>query len=116
MDTCRDAGVLTSGSGDSAIPVKRSKRTVAKIELEKLRRQNGKLKSEVAKTQTALDTMGRGARALERSLRERPRTSWYRVHRTASRLDFVQKSCVLTGISRATHSRQANPQGPMHGP
>ena len=28
----------------------------------------------------------------------------------------VQKSCALTGISRATHYRHANPQGPRHGP
>src|SRR5215207_10145008 len=28
----------------------------------------------------------------------------------------VQRSCVLTGLSRATHYRQVNPKGPMHGP
>jgi hypothetical protein len=28
----------------------------------------------------------------------------------------VQKSCALTGTSRATHYRRANPKGPMHGP
>jgi transposase InsO family protein len=28
----------------------------------------------------------------------------------------VQKSCELTGISRATHYRHAHPKGPMHGP
>jgi transposase InsO family protein len=28
----------------------------------------------------------------------------------------VQKSCALTGISRATHYRRANPKGPVHGP
>ena len=28
----------------------------------------------------------------------------------------VQKSCVLTGISRATHYRHVNPKGAMHGP
>ncbi|WP_246868374.1 hypothetical protein [Saccharopolyspora sp. ASAGF58] len=28
----------------------------------------------------------------------------------------VRKSCELTGISRATHYRRVNPQGPMHGP
>ena len=28
----------------------------------------------------------------------------------------VQKSCALTGISRATHYRQVNPKGPLHGP
>jgi transposase InsO family protein/predicted DNA-binding transcriptional regulator AlpA len=28
----------------------------------------------------------------------------------------VQKSCALTGTSRATHYRHVNPKGPMHGP
>jgi transposase InsO family protein len=28
----------------------------------------------------------------------------------------VKKSCVLTGMSRATHYRRANPTGPVHGP
>jgi putative transposase len=28
----------------------------------------------------------------------------------------VKKSCVLTGISRATHYRHVNPKGPVHGP
>jgi hypothetical protein len=28
----------------------------------------------------------------------------------------VQQSCALTGISRATHYRQANPHGPLYGP
>ena len=28
----------------------------------------------------------------------------------------VNKSCALTGTSRATHYRHVNPKGPMHGP
>lgn len=28
----------------------------------------------------------------------------------------VQKSCALTGTSRATHYRHANSKGPLHGP
>jgi putative transposase len=28
----------------------------------------------------------------------------------------VQKSCALTGMSRATHYRHVNPKGPLHGP
>ena len=28
----------------------------------------------------------------------------------------MTRSCALTGISRATHYRHANPKGPMHGP
>jgi putative transposase len=28
----------------------------------------------------------------------------------------VRKTCALTGISRATHYRRANPKGPRHGP
>ena len=28
----------------------------------------------------------------------------------------VQKSCALTGLSRATYYRRVNPKGPMHGP
>jgi transposase len=55
----RDAGVLTSGSTDPARPVKRPKKSPEQIELEKLRRQNEKLKSDLAKTRTALDIMGK---------------------------------------------------------
>lgn len=65
----RDAGVLTSGSGsgDSATspPAKRAKKTAEQIELEKLRRQNEKLQSDLSKTRMALDIMGKAHALLE---------------------------------------------------
>jgi transposase len=51
--------VQTSGSAD--LPATRPKKSAEQIELEKLRRQNEKLKSELAKTRMALDIMRKGA-------------------------------------------------------
>lgn len=58
----RDAGVLT---GKPAEPgsAKRPKKSAEQVELEQLRRQNAKLRSDLAKTRMALDIMGK-ARAL----------------------------------------------------
>jgi transposase len=61
----RDAGVLASGSGEPAAPVKRPKKSAEQIELEKLRRQNEKLASDLAKTRMALDIMGKAHALLE---------------------------------------------------
>jgi transposase len=55
----RDAGVLTGGPAESTTPVKRAKKTAEQVELEKLRRQNDKLTSELKKTRMALDIMGK---------------------------------------------------------
>jgi len=60
----RDAGALTSGSV-SAAPVKRAKRSVEQVELEKLRRRNEKLESDLKKTRMALDIMGKAHALLE---------------------------------------------------
>jgi hypothetical protein len=40
--------------------VKRAKKTAEQVELEKLRRQNEKLESDLKKTRMALDIMGKG--------------------------------------------------------
>ena len=56
----RDAGVLASGPAESAAPVKRVKKTAEQVELEKLRRRNEKLESDLKKTRMALDIMGKG--------------------------------------------------------
>jgi transposase len=62
----RDAGVLTSESADSATPPsKRPKKSAEQIELEKLRHQNEKLKSDLTKTRIALDIMGKAHALLE---------------------------------------------------
>lgn len=55
----RDAGALTGIPAQSAAPTKRPKKSAEQVELEKLRRQNEKLKSDLAKTRTALDIMGK---------------------------------------------------------
>ena len=59
----RDAGALTRSAG--APPAPRPKKTAEQIELEKLRRQNEKLKSDLTKTRLALDIMGKAHALLE---------------------------------------------------
>jgi transposase len=61
----RDAGVLTGGSVESAASAKRVKRTGEQVELEKLRRRNEKLESDLKKTRMALDIMGKAHAPLE---------------------------------------------------
>jgi transposase len=65
----RDAGVLggggSSGSPDGEPSVRRGKKTAEQLELEKLRRRNAKLESELAKTRIALDIMGKAHALLE---------------------------------------------------
>jgi transposase len=56
----RDAGVLSGNPAESASPVKRAKKSAELIELEKLRRRNDKLDSDLAKTRLALGIMGKG--------------------------------------------------------
>jgi transposase len=57
----RDAGVLTGGSAESPGPAKRPRRSAEQVELEKLRRRNEKLESDLKKTRMALDIMGKHA-------------------------------------------------------
>jgi transposase len=59
----RDAGALTGPAESPA--TRRPKRSAEQIELEKLRRQNEKLKSDLAKTRMALDIMGKAHALLE---------------------------------------------------
>jgi transposase-like protein len=61
----RDAGALTGGPEDPVASPKRPKKSAEQVELEKLRRQNGKLKSDLAKTRMALDIMGKAHALLE---------------------------------------------------
>jgi transposase len=61
----RDAGALTGGSAESAAPAKRVKRSAEQVELEKLRRRNEKLESDLKKTRMALDIMGKAHALLE---------------------------------------------------
>lgn len=61
----RDAGVLAGPAGESAGGARRPKRSAEQIELEKLRRQNEKLKGDLAKTRMALDIMGKAHALLE---------------------------------------------------
>ncbi|MGH3469754.1 MAG: hypothetical protein ACRDQF_18690 [Thermocrispum sp.] len=55
----RDAGALTGDSAESTTPAKRVKKTADQLEVEKLRRQNVKLTSDLKKTRMALDIMGK---------------------------------------------------------
>jgi transposase len=64
----RDAGALDP-AGASAAP-KRPRKSAEQVEVEKLRRANEKLKSDLTKTQTALDIMGK-LHALLEELSER---------------------------------------------
>jgi transposase-like protein len=60
----RDAGVLTGNSEGGPAP-RRVKRTAEQVELERLRRQNEKLQSDLARTRIALDIMGKAHALLE---------------------------------------------------
>ncbi|OHV55077.1 transposase [Pseudofrankia sp. BMG5.36] len=60
----RDAGGLTGAGGDGAAAA-RPKKSADQVELEKLRRQNEKLASELARTRMALDIMGKARALLE---------------------------------------------------
>lgn len=62
----RDAGRLGGGPAESTAPARRS---AEQIEMERLRRQNEKLTSDLAKTRMALDIMGK-AHELLRELSE----------------------------------------------
>jgi transposase len=61
----RDAGALADGPAESTTPVKRAKKTAEQVELEKLRRRNEKLESDLKKTRMALDIMGKAHALLE---------------------------------------------------
>ena len=61
----RDAGVLVGGPAGSAASAKRVKWTAEQVELEKLRRRNDKLESDLKKTRMALDIMGKAHALLE---------------------------------------------------
>ncbi|MGW5366680.1 transposase [Actinopolymorpha pittospori] len=60
----RDAGALTTGGSETPPPA-RTRKSAEQVELEKLRRQNEKLKSDLAKTRMALDIMGKAHALLE---------------------------------------------------
>ena len=60
----RDAGVLTEKPAASG-SAKRPRKSVEQLELEQLRRQNAKLKADLAKTRMALDIMGKAHALLE---------------------------------------------------
>jgi transposase-like protein len=61
----RDAGILTTQPADPAAPPKHAKKTAEQIELEKLRRRNAKLETDLTKTRLALDIMGKAHALLE---------------------------------------------------
>jgi hypothetical protein len=61
----RDSGALTGNPAESATPAKRGKKSAELIELEKLRRRNDKLESDLTKTRLALDIMGKAHALLE---------------------------------------------------
>lgn len=58
----RDAGALRTDSAEAVTP---ARRTAEHIELEKLRRRNEKLESDLNKTRMALDIMGKAHALLE---------------------------------------------------
>ncbi len=76
----RDAGRLTGNTTDSSKFGKRAKKSVEQVELERLRRRNEKLTSDLKKTRMALDIMGKAHALLEElsesaENNESPRTS-----------------------------------------
>ncbi|WP_246445289.1 IS3 family transposase [Saccharothrix violaceirubra] len=118
----RDAGRLTGQAAEPGAQTKPARKSAEQVELERLRRQNEKLASDLAKTRMALDIMGKAHALLEELFRERGGrhaasqilTTAFTELRAAGL--SVKKSCALTGTSRATHYRHLNPTGPIHGP
>ena len=94
--------------------------------MERLRARNAKLESELARTRTALDIMGKAHALLEQlseSAEEKnPRAAGEVMDTAFTELRAARVSiaaaCALTGRSRATHYRrhQADRPGPVHGP
>ncbi len=61
----RGSGALADGPAESPTLGKRTKKTAEQVELEKLRRRNEKLESDLRKTRMALDIMGKAHALLE---------------------------------------------------
>jgi transposase-like protein len=61
----RDTGALTGQPADPTTPSKRPKKSAEQVELERLRRRNAKLESDLTKTRLALDIMGKAHALLE---------------------------------------------------
>jgi len=61
----RDAGRLAGEPTESSTPTKSPKRSAEQVELEKLRRQNQKLTSDLTRARMALDIMGKAHALLE---------------------------------------------------
>ncbi|CUU59138.1 hypothetical protein Ga0074812_12528 [Parafrankia irregularis] len=61
----RDAGALGGSGGAARSPEKKPGKSAEQIELEKLRRENERLKAKLATTETALDIMGKARVLLE---------------------------------------------------
>lgn len=61
----RDAGRLTRQIAEPGTSAKPARKSAEQVELEKLRRQNEKLASDLAKTRMALDIMGKAHALLE---------------------------------------------------
>ncbi len=57
----RDAGALGRAGAAARVPEKKPGKSAEQVELEKLRRENARLKSRLATTETALDIMGKRA-------------------------------------------------------
>ncbi len=61
----RDAGVLGGSASATRGPEKKPVKSAEQIEVEKLRRENERLKARLATTETALDIMGKARALLE---------------------------------------------------
>ncbi|MCK9921713.1 hypothetical protein MXD61_07390 [Frankia sp. AgPm24] len=66
----RDAGALGRAGSPARAPERKPGKSADQVELEKLRRENERLKARLATTETALDIMGK-ARALLQQVSER---------------------------------------------
>ncbi|TCJ33762.1 transposase [Parafrankia sp. BMG5.11] len=61
----RDAGALAGMTGAGRVPEKKPGKSAEQVELERLRRENERLKARLATTETALDIMGKARALLE---------------------------------------------------
>ena len=99
---------MLAGKTAGVPSVRRPKRTLDQVEVDRLRKQNAKLQAELARTKLALEITG-NARALgvvvgrERSERQRVRTIMMTWFTELVVVVGVRQAALLSGVSRAAH-------------
>ena len=106
-------------SGLEAKKTRGAKRSPEQLELDKLRRQIGRLQTELERNRPALDVMGKAHALLELLSESADTTDVDAIVGDAAggvKTVGTKMACLLLGVSRATHYRRLNPPPPTRGP